>query len=88
MDFTQVAYQRLVDKWPVVLVAVIALVAAGVVPHVLNALQISKIPIIGSELGSLDKRRQAYISSARKLYNDGYHKVRLTMLPKRNCDRI
>lgn len=65
------------EKWPIILTAFLALAIATAYPHVLRAIQIAKIPTVGTELGGEDKRRQAYISSARRLYNDGYHKVRL-----------
>lgn len=77
MESVNIIVDRLVERWPVVLACLLVSVVAGVYPHIRNGLNIYKIPIIGSELGSTDKRRQAYVRGARKLYNDGYNKVRL-----------
>lgn len=77
MESVSLIVDRIVERWPVVLACLLASIVAGVYPHVRNWLNIYKIPIIGSELGSTDKLRQAYLGGARKLYNDGYNKVRL-----------
>jgi hypothetical protein len=35
-----------------------------------------KIPLVGGEIGSAEKRRKAYISNARELYAKGYERFR------------
>ncbi|KAI0193565.1 cytochrome P450 [Xylaria flabelliformis] len=66
----------LTERWPVLLAALVTLTVAFAYPQALKAIRIAQIPIIGAELGGVTKRRQAYIISARKLYNDGYHKFK------------
>ncbi|KAI0538638.1 cytochrome P450 [Xylaria digitata] len=66
----------LMERWPVILASFVALAVAFAYPRALNAIQIARIPIVGAELGGTAKRRQAYITSARKLYNDGYQKFK------------
>jgi hypothetical protein len=76
MTTTHTEYDLLGERWPLIVTAVFAVLAASIYPYALRALQIARIPTIGIELGGLDKRRHAYIVSARALYIDGYRKVR------------
>lgn len=46
-----------------------------VLPAAISHIQLSALPMLGSELGTADKRRQAYLTNARQLYMDGYKKV-------------
>ncbi|KAI4602581.1 hypothetical protein KJ359_007796 [Pestalotiopsis sp. 9143b] len=52
MESVSLIVDRIVERWPVVLACLLASIVAGVYPHVRNWLNIYKIPIIGSELGS------------------------------------
>ncbi|KAH6657514.1 cytochrome P450 [Truncatella angustata] len=76
MDITQTRHNIIAERWPVILAALLVVLLAGVYPYALRAVQIARIPTIGTELGGVDKRRQAYIASARQLYNDGYRKFK------------
>ncbi|KAI0556086.1 cytochrome P450 [Xylaria curta] len=66
----------LIERWPVLLAALVTLIVTFTYPQALKAIRIAQIPIVGAELGGVTKRRQAYITSARQLYNDGYHKFK------------
>ncbi|KAH7015594.1 cytochrome P450 [Ilyonectria destructans] len=76
MATTQSLTGLIVDHSPVLSTAVIICLAAVVVPHILQRAQLWKIPMIGEELGGTEKRRQAYLAGARKLYTDGYRKFK------------
>lgn len=75
MDAPQTTGALIAERWPIILVALLAIVVVTVYPTVLRTVQIAQIPTVGAELGGTDKRRQAYIASARKLYNYGYRNV-------------
>lgn len=49
--------------------------AAWLLPKCIQYVRLAAIPTIGADLGGEEQRRQAYLKSARKLYNDGYRKV-------------
>jgi hypothetical protein len=65
----------LAERWPAVTAAVFACFVAFLVPKALGTLRMSRIPTVGEEFGGEEKRRQAYLAGARKLYNEGYKKV-------------
>lgn len=44
-------------------------------PNLQYKAQLAKIPIFGGP-GSGEKQRQSYLNSAKKIYSDGYEKVR------------
>ena len=58
----------------------IAFVCYRLLHVLLEHLRLSKIPAVGADVGNTEKRRQAYLAGARKLYNEGYKKV------VRSCD--
>lgn len=66
----------LLDRSPVLSTALIVCVAVFLVPKLLTSSQIWRIPVIGEELGSEEKRRQAYLAGARRMYTDGYRKFK------------
>ncbi|KAK7409073.1 hypothetical protein QQX98_008734 [Neonectria punicea] len=66
----------LVDRAPVLSTALLVFLGALLVPHLLQKVQLWKIPIVGEELGNTEKRRQAYLAGARSLYTDGYRKFK------------
>lgn len=53
----------------------IALVSYRLLIALLEHFRLSKIPTVGADVGNTEKRRQAYLAGARKLYNEGYKKV-------------
>ncbi|KAF7548892.1 hypothetical protein G7Z17_g6765 [Cylindrodendrum hubeiense] len=75
MTTSQSLTSLILDHSPVLSTALLLFLAAIVGPHILQRSQLWKIPFIGEELGGTEKRRQAYLAGARKLYNDGYRKV-------------
>lgn len=76
MSTTSTSYDLVAERWPIIATALLTLALVTAYPYAVHAIRIAQIPVVGTELGGVDKRRQAYISSARKLYNDGYRKVR------------
>lgn len=64
------------NRWPLLVTALVACFVATVAPRLVNVLRLWSIPTIGEELGNTEKRRQAYLGGARKLYSAGYQKVR------------
>lgn len=66
------------NRWPLLVTALFACFVAAIAPRVVNTLRLWSIPTIGEELGNTEKRRQAYLGGARKLYSAGYQKVRNT----------
>jgi len=65
------------DKVSLVLPTVIVLLLAGLIARTLfgAADPLSHIPLVGQELGSNEKRRQAFLANAKGIYQDGYRKV-------------
>jgi hypothetical protein len=64
------------NRWPILVTALFACFVAAIAPRVVNILRLWTIPTIGEELGNTEKRRQAYLGGARKLYSAGYRKVK------------
>ncbi|KAI1498348.1 cytochrome P450 [Biscogniauxia marginata] len=64
------------ERWATVLISVLVLASAVLVPRLVDILRISKIPLVALDLGNTEKRRQAYLTGARKLYNEGYRKFK------------
>lgn len=77
MGNTQSLVDAAANRWPVVLTALLVCFVAAIAPKVGSVLRLWTIPIVGEELGSTEKRRKAYLGGARKLYSDGYQKVRI-----------
>lgn len=77
MGNTQSLVDVAANRWPVVLTALLVCFVAAIAPKLGNILRLWTIPIVGEELGSTEKRRKAYLGGARKLYSDGYQKVRI-----------
>lgn len=59
----------------VLLVTVASVLASLVVPRLIQTLRLWKFPVAGEGVGGTEKKRQAYLKSARGLYTDGYKKV-------------
>ncbi|KAI1033565.1 hypothetical protein LB505_012981 [Fusarium chuoi] len=64
------------NRWPLLVTALVACFVATVAPRLVNVLRLWSIPTIGEELGNTEKRRQAYLGGARKLYSAGYQKFK------------
>lgn len=77
MAETQGLVRALGNSLPVILPTVAVLAVVYLVQLFLAGSSLSHIPEIGSELGSNEKRRQAFLFNAKGLYQDGYQKVRL-----------
>jgi hypothetical protein len=71
------------DKLSLVLPIVVVLLVALLSRRAFSSDPLSHIPEVGRELGSDKKRRQAFLSNARGLYQDGYEKVGLMACPIR-----
>lgn len=67
--------QLLNEKLYLLLPTIVTLLAVIIVPKLLSRDPLRHIPAIGLELGSDDKRRQAYLLNSRALYQQGYQKV-------------
>ncbi|KAI1389674.1 cytochrome P450 [Hypoxylon trugodes] len=63
------------NEWPILLAGLLITLSLTQA-HLLRSSPIAKVPVIGSELGSDEKRRQAYLRNARQLYLDGYQKFK------------
>lgn len=74
-SMTSVLVDSFTERSLVVLVAVLAGILAITAPKIINFVRLASIPYIGSEYGNEEKRRQAYLQGARKLYYAGYDKV-------------
>lgn len=81
VTFSMAAYTSLSQyDWasratPLVTILLGVFATAWLLPRCIKYVRLAAIPVIGSEIGSEEKRRQAYLMGARKLYNDGYKKV-------------
>ncbi|KAF4982776.1 hypothetical protein FZEAL_1677 [Fusarium zealandicum] len=64
------------NRWPILLATLAICFAVFLYPLLITAFRLWSIPTVGDELGSAEKRRKAYLASARKLYNDGYRKFK------------
>ncbi|KAJ9132428.1 Cytochrome P450 [Pleurostoma richardsiae] len=73
-----VAQLTAVNDRAIPLVAVLFAVfgIAYLLPKAITAVRLAAIPTVGQELGDKEKRRQAYLAGARKLYNDGYKRFK------------
>ena len=83
MGNTQSVFDIAANRWPVLLTAILVCFVTAIAPKLGAPLRLWTIPVVGAELGSTEKRRKAYLRGARKLYSDGYQKVRI---PKDVCD--
>ncbi|KAM4065581.1 cytochrome p450 [Hirsutella rhossiliensis] len=72
MDALQQTYSVVAERWVSFTTALVFLFMILVVPNALHHARLSAIPLVGGEVGSLEKRRQAYLTSSRALYNQGY----------------
>lgn len=63
------------ERAVVVIVALVAVALASFGPKAINLIRLASIPYVGSEFGSEEKRRLAYLQGARKIYYAGYEKA-------------
>jgi len=75
MTDTQGLVRALSNNLPVIVPTLAVLVAVYLAQLFLTGNSLSHVPEIGSELGSNEKRRQAFLFNAKGLYQDGYQKV-------------
>ncbi|KAK0610797.1 cytochrome P450 [Immersiella caudata] len=64
------------EKLYLVLPTIVALLALIIVPRVFAKDPLKHIPDVGQELGSDEKRRQAFLMDSRHLYQEGYQKFK------------
>jgi len=83
MALTEAISQVFGTKLPLVLSTVAVLGAVILFQIFVNGNPLANIPVVGEELGSDEKRRQAYLFKAKDVYIDGYKKVRRLWNPKR-----
>lgn len=67
-----------VNRWPVLLATIVVCLAAVFGPAVNRTILLWGLPVVGD--GNAEKRRMAYLSSAKKLYCEGYQKVIASIL--------
>lgn len=65
----------LTARWPLFAATGATLVGVTAVRHLYRWSVLNSIPMLGEELGGSDKRRAAYTTGAKKMYEDGYNKV-------------
>lgn len=70
------AVERLSTQWPVVLSAFLACAVAWLVQGSLKPDHLSKIPLIGAEIGDETKRRAAYMQGAKDMIEQGHRKFK------------
>lgn len=75
MDSLEQLATVVAERWVVISTAILVLAVSLWAPSLANQFRTWQIPMIGEELGTVEKRRQAYLGGARKLYNEGYRKV-------------
>ncbi len=63
------------EKFPLLFPPVAALLTIAIIQAVLSRNRNANIPVIGQELGSEEKQRQAFLLKANELYRAGYDKV-------------
>lgn len=63
------------DRWLIIVVAFMAVAIAGGVPMFIDRVRFSTIPLVGKDIGDSVKRRDEYLTGARKLYTEGCQKV-------------
>lgn len=71
-SITSLAAETLSGRSLVIFVAIIACILTFLGPKTATFIRLASIPFIGTELGNEEKRRQAYLQGARKLYYAGY----------------
>ncbi|KAF2452602.1 cytochrome P450 [Lineolata rhizophorae] len=68
--------ELLTERWPVIAVGALTWLIFTIVQTLFSGATLSQIPIVGLEIGDEEKRRMAYLTSAKKLYTDGYLKFK------------
>lgn len=76
MHALQAVYSVVTERWLSFTTVLIFLITVWVIPSALHYMRMAAIPLVGGHAGSLEKRRQAYLTSSRDIYNEGYRKVR------------
>ncbi|KAF3761191.1 cytochrome P450 [Cryphonectria parasitica EP155] len=64
--------ETLSERFLVIVAAVLACALAYLGPKIISIIRLAALPVIGTELGNEEKRRQAYLQGARKLYYAAY----------------
>lgn len=75
-DAVVAAAQRLSTQWPFVLSALLVCAVAWLAQGSLKQDPLSKIPLIGGELGDVTKRRAAYMQGAKEMFDEGHRKFK------------
>ncbi|PNY27043.1 Cytochrome P450 [Tolypocladium capitatum] len=63
------------ERWVLVSTFFAALFVSLIVPRLWSRLLLSRIPVVGADVGGIAKRREAYLSEAKRFYLEGYQKV-------------
>jgi hypothetical protein len=72
---TTTASGLLATQWPFIATALLACATAWAFQALMKQTPLSKLPLIGTEIGDAEKRRVAYMRGAKQLYLDGYKKA-------------
>jgi hypothetical protein len=62
-------------------VLLVVAVAGMIIPQILSKPALSQIPEIGGDIGDAEKRRLFFLMHGKKLYQEGYHRVRRGFTP-------
>ncbi|KAF3765318.1 hypothetical protein M406DRAFT_88222 [Cryphonectria parasitica EP155] len=77
MDSIEYFVQVAQEKWPVIATFIaVSLVAMFLQTAVVSRSTWTKIPLIGAELGSDEKRRELYLKGAKRVYTEGYKRFK------------
>lgn len=71
-----IAFEAMSGIWQVVLTLLATSIVGLLVRTSFRPNTLSQIPLVGLELGNEEKRRLAYLASAKTIYQQGYEKVR------------
>jgi len=79
LTVSQTLIAAVTERLPLIVAAALAFAATVLIPVIFKNDPLSRIPFVGAELGGRDKRRTAYMTSAKSIYQDGYQKVRIRL---------
>ncbi|KAF5024477.1 hypothetical protein F66182_3417 [Fusarium sp. NRRL 66182] len=76
MSDIQSLFTLAADRWLILATSLTVCIAAVLSPSIVRVIRLWNIPTICEEIGSVEKRRLAYLGGAKKLYTAGYQKFK------------
>lgn len=73
---TASAAELVAEQWQLFLAPALVYITVWLFQRYSQENHLSKIPFVGTELGDEGKRRARYITSAKDIYLEGYHKFK------------